>query len=228
MMTKIAIISDIHSNFEAFKNVLKKIKKLGIKKIYCCGDIVGYGAEPNECVELIRKDKIISIMGNHDIGCVNLQDKELFNQWGRAAIEWSNKILNEENKGFLFNLPKTLEAEGVYFVHGSPRDYLWEYVYPDDSAWSFREFFNKIGKDVLVMGHTHVPFIRDFKGKLAINPGSVGQPRDGNAKASFCILDTVKKKAEIKRIKYDVKKTADKIKKAGLPEFLAERLFKGI
>ena len=227
-MTKLAIIADIHSNLEAFKTVLKEINKLEIKKIYCCGDIVGYGAEPNECVELVRKNRIISVKGNHDIGCVNLQDKELFNQWGRAAIEWSNKILSDKNKQVLFNLPKYLEAEDVYFVHGSPRDYLWEYVYPDYSAWDFREFFKKIGKDILVTGHTHLPFVRNFKNKIAINPGSVGQPRDSNAKASFCIVDIFRKKAKIKRVGYDVKKTADKIKKASLPEFLAERLFKGI
>ncbi len=226
-MTKIAIIADIHSNLEALKTVLKEIKKLDIKKIYCCGDIVGYGAEPNECVELISENKIISVKGNHDIGAVNLHDIELFNQWGRAAIKWSNKELSEENKRFLFKLPEFLQEEGVYFVHGSPRNSLWEYVYPDYSVWDFREFFKKAGKDILVMGHTHIPFVRDFKGKLAVNPGSVGQPRDGNSKASFCILDTAKKKAEIKRVEYNIKKTADKIKKAGLPVFLAERLFKG-
>ena len=121
-MTKIAVIADIHSNLEAFKTILKEIKKIGTKKIYCCGDIVGYGSEPNECVELVRKNKIISVKGNHDIGCVNFQDKELFNQWGKVAIEWSNKILSEENKRFLLKLPEHIEAEGVYFVHGSPRD----------------------------------------------------------------------------------------------------------
>jgi predicted phosphodiesterase len=226
-MPKIAIISDIHSNLEAFKAVLKEIKKLNIDKIYCCGDIVGYGAEPNKCIELVRKEKIISVKGNHDIGCVNLQDKELFNEWGKAAIEWSNKVLSQENKQFLFDLPNYLEAEGIYFVHGSPRDYLWEYVYPSCSGWDFREFFKMIKKDILVMGHTHVPFIKQFEGRLAINPGSVGQPRDKDSKACFCIFDTTSKKAEIKRVEYDIKKTADKIIKAGLPVFLAERLFKG-
>ena len=229
-MTKIAVISDIHSNLDAFKVVLKEIRQLGINDIYCCGDIVGYGAEPNECVELVRKNEIISVKGNHDISCVNLQDKELFNQFGRVAIEWSSKKLTEENKQFLFNLPKHLKLKKIYLVHGSPINPIWEYVLPDASKSYLKRLIKETKQDidVLIMGHTHIPFIKEIKDKLIINPGAVGQPRDNNPKASFCILDAKTKKTEIKRVEYNIKKTAEKIKKAGLPEFLAERLFKGI
>jgi len=224
-MEKIAIISDIHSNLEALKTVLKEIRNLGIKKIYCCGDIVGYGPEPNECVELIAKKNIPSIMGNHDIACVSLQDKESFTEFGQKAIEWSNNILTEQNKRFLFNQPKNLVIDNIHFVHGSPVHYLWDRIYPDTSESELNRFLNKVNKDILIIGHTHYPFVKELNGKLVINPGSVGQPRDGDCRASFAVLDS--KKAEIHRISYIIRKTAENIKKAGLPENLAERLFKG-
>ena len=124
--------------------------------------------------------------------------------------------MTEKNKQFLSDLPNTLEFENAYLVHGSPRDNIWDYIFPDHPNSIFQEFFNEIRKDILIMGHTHVPFVKERKGKLAVNPGSVGQPRDGNPKASLCILDIKTKKAEIKRVEYNIKKTAYKIKKAEL------------
>jgi putative phosphoesterase len=226
-MAQTAVIADIHSNLEAFKKVIGEINKRGIKKIYCCGDIVGYGAEQNECVNLIKKHKIISIKGNHDVSCISLQDKDLFNEYGRAGIEYGNKTITEENKQFLFNLSTCLGLNGICFVHGSPINRLWEYVYPDSPLSKFKNFFKKTKAGILVMGHTHIPFIKRIKDNLAVNPGSVGQPRDGDKRASFCILDPETKEAEIIRIDYNIKKTACRIKKAGLPDFTAERLFSG-
>lgn len=226
-MTKIAIISDIHSNLEALNTVLKEIEDSGIKKIYCCGDIVGYGPEPNECVELINKKNIPSVMGNHDIACVSLQDKESFTEAAQTAIEWSSKILTKQNKAFLFNQPKNLEVDNIHFVHGSPLQYLWDRVFPDTSKKELNEFLNHVKKDILIIGHTHFPFVKRLKERLVINAGSVGQPRDGDCRASFAVLDTERKKADIFRLSYDINKTAEKIKKSGLPKFLAERLFKG-
>lgn len=224
---QLAIISDIHSNLEAFKAVLKDIKKRKIKKIYCAGDIVGYGANPEECIDLIKENKITSVMGNHDLCCANLQKIEWFNEYGQKAALYQNKILTLKNKKFLLKLPKIIKKENLFIVHGSPINPLYEYIFPEISAWDLREFFNLTKKPILIMGHTHVPFIQKFKNKLVINPGSVGQPRDANPKASYCILDTKNLKAKIIKISYNIDIAANKILKAKLPNFLAQRLFLG-
>ncbi len=225
---KLAIISDIHSNLEAFQAVLKDIKKRRIKNIYCAGEITGYASSPNECIELVKKNNILSVMGNHDLCCANLHKIEWFNEYGQKAALWQNKILKLRDKQFLLKLPKLIKKENFFIVHGSPRDELYEYVFPEISAWDLREFFNLIKKPILIMGHTHVPFIKKYKNKLIINPGSVGQPRDGNSKASYCILDNKDLKARIIRVAYNIDTAANKILKKGLPNFLALRLFSGI
>lgn len=248
---KIALISDIHSNLEAFQAVLKDIKKRKIKKILCLGDIIGYAASPNECIELIKENNIPPIMGNHDLCCVNLTKIEWFNPIAQQAVLWTNKMLTTKNKQFLSKLPKSIKKENMFLVHGSPRDKLYEYIFPNTNETILKDFFNKNKRiKILMMGHTHVPFIKKIykllnpKGskdlensknfqknkkikKLIINPGSVGQPRDNNPKASYCILDNKKLEAKIIRLDYPIKKAADKILKAKLPEFLALRLFLG-
>lgn len=225
---KIVLISDIHGNLEALNAVLRELKKIKIKNIYCLGDISDYGGSSNECIEIIRKNKITCIQGNHDLNAVTLERLEWFNEMAQVSVKITNKLLTEKNKKFLLNLPKKLEIENLFLVHGSPRDYLYEYIYPDTEDDIFEELVKIAKKQIIAMGHTHTPFIKKIGNKLVINPGSVGQPRDGNNKASFCILDNKKLKAEIIRVKYDVKKAADKIMKIGMPHFLAERLFEGI
>ncbi len=224
---KLALISDIHSNLEALKAILKDIKKRKIKNIYCAGDIVGYGASPNECIKLVKENNVLSVMGNHDLCCANLKRIEWFNRYGQKAALYQNKILTLKNKQFLLKLPKIIRKDSFFIVHGSPKDALYEYVFPEISSWDFKEFFNLIKKQILIMGHTHIPFIKKFKNKLIINPGSVGQPRDANPKASYSILDNKNLKAEIIRIPYNIKIAANKIIKNNLPDFLAERLFLG-
>lgn len=226
-MTKIVLISDIHSNLEAFESVLKEIKKAKIKNIFCLGDVIGYAANPNECIDLIRKNKIKSIIGNHDYEAINLQNIEWFNPIARDAILWTHKQLTDANKKFLKNLPTYLEFENVFLVHGSPREHLYEYIFPDIDEFDLREFFAIAKKDIIVVGHSHIQFIKKFQNKLIINPGSVGQPRDLNNKAAFCFFDTKSLKVNLKRIEYNIDKTANKILKAGLPKFLAERLYLG-
>lgn len=222
---KIAIIADIHANLEAFQAVLKEIKRLKIKEIYCVGDIVGYGANPNECVELVKKNKIKSIMGNHDLCAVNFEGFDWFNSSAQHAIEWTNNELTSENKNFLLKLPLTIKEKEMFIVHGSIENPLYDYIYPYISDSYFKNIFNKNKIKKLIMAHTHVPFVKKFKDKIAINPGAVGQPRDGNNKASFCILDNSKTK--ILRIDYDIEKAAHKILHFGLPEHLASRLYFG-
>ena len=224
---KISIISDIHSNLEAFQAVLKDIKKHKPKLILNAGDIAGYASSPNECIELVKKNNILSVMGNHDLCCANLEKIEWFNEYGQKAALWQNKILTLKNKNFLLKLPKYIEKENFFIVHGSPIDPLYEYIFPETSSWKLKEFFTVTKKPILIMGHTHISFIKKFKNKLVINPGSIGQPRDGNANASYCILDTKNLKARIIRIPYNIDIAANKILKNKLPNFLAQRLFLG-
>ena len=191
---KLAIISDIHANLEAFDAVLKEIKNRKIRKIFCLGDIVDYGANSNECVDLIRKNKIPTIMGNHDLTAVTFERIEWFNELAQISVKITNKLLTEKNKKFLLNLPKIIKHENMFLAHGSPRDYLYEYVYPDTPGFIFKYFLKITKKQIIAFGHTHIPFIKKVGKGLIINAGSVGQPRDGNNKACFCILDNEKVK----------------------------------
>jgi len=225
---KIAFISDIHSNLEAFEAVLKDIKKKGISKIYCLGDIVGYNADPNECVKIVRDMKIPSVMGNHDFCAIDLEDIEWFNSYGQAVIRWQHQVLTKENIGFLKKLPKTMIKDGVFMVHGSPRDPLNEYIFEEElTDGDAKEFFGIAETPVIAMGHCHTPFVKKYLGKLIFNPGSVGQPRDGNPAASYAIFDSKERNVKIVRVKYNIKKAALKVEKNKLPQFLADRLFLG-
>jgi len=225
---KIALISDIHGNLEALNAVLKEIKKRKINKIICCGDIIDYGGNSNECVEIIKKNEIKSVLGNHDYTAATLDDIDWFSYIAQRTAEITNKLLTEKNKKFLLKMPKVIKYENLFIVHGSPRDYLHEYIYPDTPDSIFKDFFNIVKKQIIAMGHSHIPFVKKIKNKLILNPGSVGQPRDGNNKASFCVLDNKNLKAEIVRVKYDIKKAADKIEEIGMPNPISDRLFEGI
>ena len=207
--------------------MLDKINSLGIEQIYCCGDIAGYGANPKECIKLVKKLKIRCVKGNHDYGVASRDVG--FNVYATDAIRWQAKELNESEKKFLSTLKEKLkvkiDGKNFYFVHGSPLDNLWHYVYENDNLEYLLE---KSEADVLVMGHTHMPFVKKIGKSFVINAGSVGQPRDGVNRPPFVIFDTKKDYAEIVRVEYDIKAAADKIVKVGLPEFLAERLFLGV
>jgi putative phosphoesterase len=220
---KIAVIADIHSNLYALEEVLREIKRV---KIFCCGDLVGYNPFPNEVVGLIKKENIISILGNHD-HAVLTGDTSWFNPIAAKAIQWTREELKEENKKFLKRLPTMHEHESFSMIHGSPKNPLEEYVYPDHPDYVFKDFFNYTRKDVIILGHTHVPFVRRIDNKLVFNPGGVGQPRDMDPRASYAMFDTKTKEVEIKRVEYDVEKVAKEILKKGLPGQLAFRLFQG-
>jgi predicted phosphodiesterase len=227
-MTKIAVIADIHSNLEAFKAVLDDIRKKGVKEIYCTGDIIGYGASPNKCIELVKKHKIKCVSGNHDFYVIDADDISWFTPAGQEALRWTHKKLTKANMNFLKKLPATRIEKGIYFVHGSPRDPLHEYVFPESDDWELKKFFSMAKKSkILALGHAHIPFVKKVNGHLVFNPGSVGQPRDNDSRASYCVFDTDKKKAEFVRVKYEIKKSAEKILKAKLPQSLAERLYLG-
>ncbi len=244
---KYAIISDIHGNLEALETALKEIEKEGIKYIFSAGDIVGYGADPEKCIELIRSRGISSVMGNHDYAVNNTSEEELFNSYARLAIQWTRNTISEDAKNFLSSLPFSVVKDDFTLFHGaldeeSPFNYI---LMPADSELSFQNLTTQVG----FFGHSHVAgcFIKSENGiisyrsgiidceisieegnKYLINVGSVGQPRDGNPNGAFAIFDTDKRIVRIKRFAYDIEKASKKIIDAGLPRFLAERLFEGV
>ena len=236
---KYLVLADIHSNLEALNACFKDANRR-YKRILCLGDIVGYGANPNECIEILRKKKAICLLGNHDAATVGLLQRDWFNEAARKAIEWTEKELTRKNKAFLKKLPEFFSCKFLLAVHGSPRNPLREYMDGKTAEQTLR----LVMEDFVLCGHTHIPFKFEerketrmlyenneieFKGKrMVLSMPSVGQPRDGNPKAGYGLLDFEEKNIEIKRINYDVESALEKILKAGLPEFLATRLKKGI
>lgn len=226
---KIGVIADPHSNLAALKAVLKSMPK--VDELICAGDLVGYGAEPNEVVELARAEGMRVVLGNHDYGAVT-RDVSGFNPYATKAVLWTANNLSEDNSGYLRSLPErlklTLGGRRIYVVHGSPRDPVFEYVFPDLPNRELLELTRDVEADVIVLGHTHVPMQRVIQGKLIINPGGVGQPRDRDPRASYMLLtldDEVSVKHE--RVDYDIDRAARKIEAAGLPIELATRLYFG-
>ena len=227
---KIGIIADIHSNFHAFNEVLSKLSN--IDKIICAGDLVGYNAYPNEVIKIVQEKKIPCTLGNHDKAVVT-QDTSWFNPIAAEAISWTVDHITKENLNYLSNLPivfkEQLNEYLLYVVHGSPRSPVEEYIFPDVSDQLLKEFLEETQADILVMGHTHVPFIRKIGKSFVINPGAVGQPRDYDSRASCIVLNVESEKIKIEhiRVKYNIAEAAKAIEKVGLPPMLAQRLYFG-
>lgn len=237
---KYAIISDIHGNLEALESVLAEIDKVKADSLLCLGDIVGYGPNPNECVELIKKRADVSLAGNHDYAPLGKLDLSYFNPWAKSAIEWTASQLNQESIDFLLSLPLKKEMNGFTIVHATPGEPDgWNYIITiGDAVKNFPEFNGQ----VCFIGHSHVPMVVAVNGsdeyrvirenpvriepnmRYIINVGSVGQPRDFIPKAAFAIYETDSQLYELFRVEYDIAETQSKIFKSGLPTFLAERL----
>jgi putative phosphoesterase len=232
---KIALLSDIHSNLPALESVLELVTDLKADVLYCLGDIVGYGPFPNECVDLVRSQFKRVVRGNHDAGASGQADIEHFNKYGQAAIKWTRATLTSENLAYLMNLPLTFTQDEITIVHASPvRPAEWTYVL---SLHEALECFQAFTTQNCFVGHTHIPIIvgddlttnHYRKGKRhLINVGSVGQPRDGNPNAAFGMLDTTADVYTLHRVPYEIKRTSNAIKDAGLPTFLGKRLHRGI
>ena len=234
---KIALISDIHSNWEALRAVWEKIKRADA--ILCMGDLVGYGASPNEVVEFVRKEMekktFLCVRGNHD-NAVAFGADWGFNPYAREAVRWHQRAMRVENLEFLRRLPvrglfTADTGRGSLLIHGSPRAPLDEYLFPWLPEGEFQAVLGYIKQDDLLVGHTHIPMLKVIDGRRIINPGGVGQPRDGDWRASYALIDTEEEppdNVEFHRIEYDVEEAARKIIEAGLPRFLAERLFEGL
>lgn len=236
------IFGDIHSNLEAFERVINAYQKERIDKYIFVGDVVGYGADPNRCIEELKKLNAESVCGNHDWAVVELFDIDYFNDEAKRAIEWTKKRLNKEEKEFLESLKLVNKKQSFSVVHASlERPEFFDYLISIESA---RECFKRMDENLCFVGHTHSPmvFFMDSNEiryafdrrieiepgvKYIINVGSVGQPRDNNPEACFCIYDSSEKVIEVKRVSYDVESSKDKILRAGLPAVTGYRLLGG-
>lgn len=232
---KIGVISDIHANLPALKGVLKDIDKRGrVDLLICLGDFIGYGPYPNEVCNTLKKEKnFLAVLGDHDYALVK-RDFSGLDTIARETIKWTLEKITKDNFDFLKSLEvlKAIRVEGYNLValHGSPDDYLKGYIYEDDPEEKLRRYLQITNASIILCGHTHVPFVKKINEKFILNPGSVGQPRDRDSRASYMILDikrSRKIKAEIIRIKYDIEEIIDKIRKEGLPKEICERLKRG-
>lgn len=237
-----AIISDVHSNLEALEVVLFELEKESPDQTLFLGDIVGYGPDPNECINKIKEVADIVLIGNHDHAAIGLTDISYFNPYAREAIEWTIGELTEERKTYLSHLPFTESIDDMFLVHSTPkRPKDWNYIFTLEDVIENFEYFSQ---RVCFIGHSHVSVIitMDNSGRLdvlkdevtiekdhryIINVGSVGQPRDGNPDAAYVIFDKGRSSVSIRRVSYNYRKTQEKMKKAGLPDYLIERLAKG-
>lgn len=239
---KYAVISDIHGNLEAFQAVLKAIEQEEVGKIFCLGDLVGYGPNPNECIDLARAKSDIIVAGNHDWAVIGLTDTGYFNPYAKAAVDWTADTMTAENHGFLKELPiiKRVQEKGLFLVHATPENPdQWNYILTYQGA---RKSFEYLPDRFCFIGHSHVPAIIEegphgeltgysdqiiFRNgcRYIINVGSVGQPRDGNPDAAYAIFED--DKVIINRIPYDISLTQKKMREVKLPEYLIERLVCG-
>ncbi len=228
---RVAVISDIHSNHEALKAVLSDIGTYDA--LVCLGDLVGYGAQPNEVISEVKSLKPDAIvMGNHD-HAVSTGDTSGFVDHAIRAIEWTRREISSENMRYISSLQARAEFTAadvtIVLVHGSPRDPLNEYIYSTMPQFILRSLLDESHGTVLLLGHTHVPFNLEFDAKIMANPGSVGQPRDGDPRASYGILEiSARTSFEVHRTAYDIDAAASKIAKKALPRLLADRLHVGI
>ncbi|MBI5888550.1 MAG: metallophosphoesterase family protein [Deltaproteobacteria bacterium] len=238
-----AVISDIHSNLEALEAFLKKAASLGINEILCLGDIVGYNANPNECCALMRETNARCIMGNHDSRAIGLEDTFGFNRYAEEAVLWTARELTAQNRDFLEKLPRSLIVENKFLaVHGWVND-TDRYIIGESATLRNFELMKQFTPPVKLcfFGHTHVPVVYVEGGEKTdgsaigqlqlsgndsslINPGSIGQPRDSDPRASFLVYDSKKSTVQFHRVEYDIKTAAEKVIAANLPRRLAERL----
>jgi predicted phosphodiesterase len=253
---RLAILSDIHANLPALETVLADIESAGLGDLWCLGDVVGYGAQPDECANLVRERCEVCLVGNHDLAVLEELDVSAFSPAAAAAVRWTQETADPATFDFLRGLEPADEGHDVALYHASPRDPVWEYVlWPDQAA----ECIAVQAARVSLIGHSHVALFfvmgedrRPARSRVAgpddvakgaqagagtrldlsegswlINPGSVGQPRDGDPRAAWLELDTDSWEATYHRVEYDVDRAASAIEATDLPEHLARRLYVG-
>ena len=240
---RVLIISDIHANFTALEAVLQVASDY--EAVWCLGDLVGYGPDPNECVERVRElPELICLIGNHDQAALGTIPISRFNRDAGAAAAWTQEELTEKNREYLLSLPSKVVVDQYTLAHASPNQPIWEYILDPMTA---DRNFDGLETDFCLVGHSHLPLIfhrptdnsfavhrpvawgeqMELIPRMIVNPGSVGQPRDGDARASYAILDQSSQTWEALRVEYDVEAVQDRILDAGLPERHALRLMVG-
>jgi diadenosine tetraphosphatase ApaH/serine/threonine PP2A family protein phosphatase len=239
---RIAVISDIHANLVALESVLQAVEREAPDAIWCLGDVVGYGPRPVECCSAIRDRATLCLAGNHDLGVLGAISLDDFTPEAAAVAEWTRRVLDEESRSFLASLAPTATLDGVELYHGSPRDPVWDYVLTPAAV---EDSFAMTTAPLVLVGHSHVALnladddglsgglapagttVDLAAGRRLLNPGSVGQPRDGDPRAAYLLLDLNQRFAEFRRAQYSVEQTQRELRERRLPEALAERLAHG-
>jgi diadenosine tetraphosphatase ApaH/serine/threonine PP2A family protein phosphatase len=242
---RVAVISDVHGNAHALRAVLAAVEQESPDAVWCLGDTVGYGARPNECCELVREAADVCLAGNHDLLAVGSAVLEAdFNADATTAARWTSDVLDGPSRTFIGGLEPEAHLEHADLFHASARDPLWEYVLGGEAMLATLE---RTEAPLVLVGHSHVPFAVVLDGgelsgehapggtetdlglgRRLCNPGSVGQPRDGDWRAAWLLLDLAQRRASFRRVEYDVQATQAEIRDAGLPASLAERLSYGV
>jgi diadenosine tetraphosphatase ApaH/serine/threonine PP2A family protein phosphatase len=237
---RVAVTSDIHANLHALEAVLVALEDEPRDELWCLGDLVGYGPRPNECCALVRERADVCLVGNHDLVALGSLPIADFNLEAAVAARWTSSELTEESRAFLSSLDPSATASGVELFHASARDPVWEYVLSEEAA---RASLALTTAAVVLVGHSHVALAllldgADMTGGLApagsecdlsagrwlLNPGAVGQPRDGDPRAAYLVLDLERRFARFHRVAYSVERTQAEIRECGLPDALATRL----
>ena len=238
----VAVISDVHGNYHALEAVLDDIEGESVDAVWCLGDTVGYGPLPNECCEAVEQRADLCLVGNHDLLVLGELEVADFNDEAAAAALWTADVLTPPARAFLERLKPAAERDGVDLYHASARDPIWEYVLTEEAA---RATLELSAAPVVLVGHSHVALAvtldgRDVLGGIAaggsdvelggrwlLNPGSVGQPRDGDPRAAWLLLDLERKSATFRRVEYPIAETQAEMRERGLPPGLAARLAHG-
>jgi predicted phosphodiesterase len=244
LATRVAVISDVHANWHALEAVLEAVEQEQPDELWCLGDLVGYGPRPNPCCAAVERRAAICLAGNHDLGVLGALDLAEFAGDAVAAARWTRGVLAESSRSYLASVRPEGERDGVQLFHASPRDPVWDYVLSAEAAAAA---FERTEAPLLLVGHSHVPLAISLEdrvlagglapggtetrldgGRWLLNPGSVGQPRDGNPHAAWLLLDLGERRAWFRRVEYDVGRTQEEIRERGLPDALAERLAHGL
>jgi putative phosphoesterase len=235
---RIAVFSDVHANLQAMQAVWEDLEGQRPDAVYCLGDLVGYGANPNEVVEFVREHQVPTVMGNYDegvgfdlqeCGCVYRDPAD--DARGKESLQWTRKVTTDENKRYLQSLPFQLRLEDrsprLLLVHASPRK-INEYLYADRPQASFERLAKMAGTEVLLFGHTHLPYTKTVERTLFVNTGSVGKPKDGDPRAGYVLLELGRRrKATMRRVAYDIEAATRAIQETDLPAHFAALLRSG-
>lgn len=243
---QIAVLTDVHANLAALEAVLRHAEReRAVDQVWVLGDLVGYGAEPTECLTLLQRYRLLAVAGNHDLAAIGRLDTSQFNAEAAEASRWTATRLSAADRSFLEDLPETLLQPPITLVHGSLRLPVWEYIVDEESA---NAQFDRQATPYSFVGHTHLPVVfEEVPGRrrpiiwplshgdvltlgerrLIVNPGGVGQPRDGDPRAAYAVYDTDERTVALHRVPYDIERTQRVMTRAGLPERLIQRLSYG-